>query len=198
VSASGAPLPESTAAKGTHVVLRAARPEELRRLFEWYEDPDIVAPFDTFDTEPYEEFERLMREAPHDPASTAPRFVIARAEDDRAIGFVGYYRAHPVLEIWDLWYVIADTAERGHGRGREAVGLLIDRLFEVLPGPRIGATTDVENVPSYRLLEGLGFRREGRLASVLFHHNRWHDVYVYGLTREAWRARDRSPAPAGT
>jgi ribosomal-protein-alanine N-acetyltransferase len=184
--------------RDSSIRLRASRPEELPLLYEWYENPDIVAPFDRFDTEPFEEFELKLRTVESDPASTAPRFVIARNADDRPIGFVGYYRAHPVLEIWDVWYVIGDVAERGKGLGRQAVAELVQHLFESRPIPRVGATTDIENVRSYRLLEGLGFAREGRLSEVLYHHGRWHDVFVYGLSRRAWEARGGPVPRAGT
>jgi RimJ/RimL family protein N-acetyltransferase len=67
--------------------------------------------------------------------------------------------------------------------------LLVDHLFRTEFVERVGATCDVDNVPSYRLLEGLDFRHEGTLRSALFHHGRWHDVRVYGVTRAEWVAR---------
>jgi aminoglycoside 6'-N-acetyltransferase len=99
---------------------------------------------------------------------------------------VGWYRAHPVLEYLDIWYLLGEPAERGRGLGREAVYLLVSELFRTQTVDRIGATCDVENLPSARLLERLGFRREGTLRSALFHHARWHDVHVYGITRAEW------------
>lgn len=98
-----------------------------------------------------------------------------------------------MLEYTDVWYVLGDRAVRGRGLGRESVRLLTDHLFTASAVERVGATCDVENVPSYRLLEGLGFRHEGTLRSALFHHGRWHDVRVYGVTRAEWTAK----APRG-
>jgi RimJ/RimL family protein N-acetyltransferase len=175
--------------EGRAVRLRPPHSAELRRLHDWYNDPEVVAPFDRFSTETFDEFESELRSAPGDPRSTAPRYVVALRADDRAIGFVGHYLAHPVLELLDVWYVLGDVAERGKGYGREAVELLVAHLFEESARARVGATADVDNVASNRLLEGLGFRREGTLRSSLFHHNRWHDVTVYGVTRSEWEHR---------
>jgi [ribosomal protein S5]-alanine N-acetyltransferase len=178
-----------TALEGTAVRLRAPSVDEYPLLFGWYNDPEVVAPYDRFTVDTMDSFVASIESAIDDPVSLAPRFVVERRETPGAIGFVGFYRAHPVLEYVDVWYVLGDQAARGKGYGKEAVGLLIDHLYATQSVERIGATCDVDNVPSYRLLDGLGLRREGTLRSALFHHGRWHDVHVYGVTRSEWLAR---------
>lgn len=175
-----------------HLRLRPPAKADLLAVFDWYNDPDTVAPFDRFSVDSFEEFERSVAAAPDDPASLAPRFVIERRDDGRVLGFAGHYRSHPVLGTTEVWYVLGDSSERGKGYGTEAVGLLVDYLFHRDDAARIGASCDVENVPSYRLLERLGFRREGTLRSALFHHGTWHDVAVYGVTRAEWTHRPRA------
>jgi len=177
--------------EGATVRLRPLATEELAPLFAWYNDPAIVAPYDRFTVDTMDSFVAAVEGAPNDPSSVAPRFVVERRDVPGAIGFVGYYRAHPILEYVDVWYVLGDRQARGHGYGREAVGLLVGHVFEATAIERVGATCDVENAPSYRLLDGLGLRREGTLRSALYHHGRWHDVYVYGITRSEWAERHR-------
>lgn len=183
----------STALAGPRLLLRRPTPEDVKRTFAWYNDPEIVAPFDRFSVDTLDEFERSIREAPGDPTSLAPRFVVALREGDIPIGFVGHYVPHPVLETIDVWYVIGDRSARQKGYATESMGLLVGHLFDTTPFPRVGATCDVENQPSVRLLERLGFRREGVLRSALFHHSRWHDIAVYGIIRNEWVA-SRPPA----
>lgn len=178
--------------EGAQVRLRPPKPSDYELLFSWYNDPEVIAPFDRFTVDTFDSFRKAVERAPADPASLAPRFVVELREDGRVVGLVGYYRAHPVLSLTDVWYVLGDPTVRGRGLGREAVGLLIDHLFHADALDRVGATTDVENSPSYRLLESLGFHREGTLRAGLFHHGRWHDVAVYGVTRSEWSARPRS------
>jgi RimJ/RimL family protein N-acetyltransferase len=178
--------------EGKRLRLRPPAPGDEQVLFDWYNDPETVAPFDRFDLDTFDEFRASLRTAPADPASLAPRFVVERREDGRILGFVGHYRAHPVLELVDVWYVLGDAHERGKGYGSEAVGLLVDYLFHDLPLVRVGASTDIANTASVRLLEHLGFEREGVVHSALRHHGRWHDVAVYGVSRTTWAERPRA------
>jgi RimJ/RimL family protein N-acetyltransferase len=182
----------TTVLEGPSVRLRPPAAGDLEGIFAWYNDPEVVAPFDRFSVDTFDAFARAVETARGDPVSLAPRFVVETKAAREVVGVVGHYRPHPVLEFVDVWYVLGQRAARGHGFGREAVGLLVDHLFETQALERVGATCDVENVPSIRLLEGLGFRREGTLRSALFHHTRWHDVHVYGLTRAE---RRRAAAP---
>ncbi|MCI4357992.1 MAG: GNAT family N-acetyltransferase [Thermoplasmata archaeon] len=190
MTVSGLPLLQGYALR-----LRAPARADLPKLFDWYNDPENVAPFDRFSLDTAESFEAAVLAAPDDPRSLAPRFVVERVQDGLVLGFVGHYQPHPVLETTDVWYVLGDRSQRGKGYGKEAVGLLVDYLFHEATLARVGATCDVENVASYRVLEGLRFRREGTLRSALFHHARWHDVLVYGVTRPEWAEAPRSLNP---
>jgi len=175
--------------EGTKVRLRPLEPAEFRRVFEWYSDPEAASPFDRYVTDTFEGFVRSLGEAASDPASLAPRFVVEPLSSPGAVGVVGHFVSHPVLESVELWYLIGDPKSRGLGYGKEAVGLLVDEVYRTSAVARVGISCDVDNVPSCRLAEGLGFRREGTLRAALFHHGRWHDVHTYGITREEWAAR---------
>jgi RimJ/RimL family protein N-acetyltransferase len=51
---------------------------------------------------------------------------------------------------------------------------------------RVEAFTDVENLPSQRILDKLGFQREGVLRRSNFRDGRWCDLAIYGLLRDEW------------
>ncbi|MGI0054257.1 MAG: GNAT family N-acetyltransferase [Thermoplasmata archaeon] len=175
-----------TTLRGARVDLAPVGPEVLETLYRWYQDPELVAPFDRYETDTFDAFSESVRTADGDPRSLAPRFAIERREDHQLLGCVGHYLAHPVLEYVDVWYVLGRSSERGHGYGTEAVELLIDHVFARSNIERVGATCDVENIGSKRLMEKLGLLPEGRLARALLHHGSWHDVFVYGITRSRW------------
>jgi RimJ/RimL family protein N-acetyltransferase len=186
-------VPDGSLLDGPRIQLRAPSSQDAKAIFRWYNDPEVVAPYDRFSLDRFEDFERSIREAPSDPTSLAPRYVMLLREGGSPVGVVGHYVPHPVLETVDLWYVVGERAARQKGYATEAVTLLVDHLFTTLPLPRLGATCDVANTPSIRLLERIGFRREGVLRAALFHHAQWHDIAVYGLMRE-----ERPPPPNGT
>lgn len=178
------------AVEGRSVRLRPLLPSDLEPVFAWYTDPDLVAPFDRYSVESFDSFSRSISAAASEPASLAPRYAVERKPEGDLVGVVGHYRPHPVLEYIEVWYLIGSPAARGRGIGSEAVGLLVDELFRTEPVERVGANCDVENVASVRLLEKIGMRREGTLRSALFHHGRWHDVHLYGISRS-----ERAPGP---
>ena len=177
--------------EGASVRLRPLVPPDYPTVLAWYSDPELVAPHDRFVADTPEAFAESVTSAVNDPLSLAPRFAIERRADRDLAGIVGYYRGHPVLEYIDVWYLVGSAAARGQGLGGEAVRLLVDHLFRPTSVERFGATIDVENAPSLRLIERLGFRLEGTLRSALYHHARWHDVRLYGVTRGQWA--DRAP-----
>jgi len=178
-----------TVLEGSGVRLRPLSAGDYPTVYGWYNDPDLVAPFDRYAPESYDEFVHASEAAADDPGSLAPRFAIIEQRTGELVGVVGHYVAHPVLEFVDVWYLLGNPATRGRGYGKEAVSLLVGHLFRTRSVERVGATCDVDNVASYRLVEGLGFRQEGTLRSALFHHGRWHDVRIYGITRPEWAAR---------
>ncbi len=80
---------------------------------------------------------------------------------------------------------------QGRGFGTEAVGALIDAMFE-RGLHRASATLDPDNIASAMLLERLGFRYEGRATAAAFVRGSWADDDRYAILAEeraAWLAR---------
>jgi RimJ/RimL family protein N-acetyltransferase len=95
--------------------------------------------------------------------------------------------------IATLGYTLAPT-HQGRGLATEAVGAIVDRLFDDVGVHRIEASLDPDNVPSARLLERLGFTYEGTALSAVLVGQEWVDDVRYALTvdaRAAWAARPR-------
>ncbi len=88
----------------------------------------------------------------------------------------------------------------GTGVNAEAKALIMHLGFEVLGLRRIGAYANVDNRRSKRALEKVGFVREGLLRRWHRHGDAEHDVYVYSVLAEEFRApfgvRVRGEAPA--
>ncbi len=187
--------PAAVALEGPRVRLRPPEDRDLPTVHGWYADPEVAAPFDRYATEGFEAFRTGVSAAPGDPTSLYPRFVIERRSDARPVGCVGHYRAHPVLALQEVWYLVGDPTARGAGLGSEAVRLLVGHLFRTTAIARIAASADVENVASGKLAERVGMQREGTLRSALFHHGRWHDVAVFAITRSEWTGP--APPPPG-
>ncbi len=91
-----------------------------------------------------------------------------------------------------IGYTLA-RAFQGQGLAREAVGAVVDRLFDLLHVHRIEAGLDPRNDASARVLEELGFDYEGTARSAVLHRGEWVDDARYALTAEAHRAWRERP-----
>jgi aminoglycoside 6'-N-acetyltransferase len=75
------------------------------------------------------------------------------------------------------------------GYAGEAATAVLEYLFSELCLHRIMADCDTANRASWRLLERLGFRREGHHRQSFWLGDRWGDEYLYALLAEDWRAK---------
>jgi RimJ/RimL family protein N-acetyltransferase len=93
------------------------------------------------------------------------------------------------LEIGALLF----PEHRGRGFGTAAQRLLVDYLFGTTLANRLQAITDVENLAEQRVLERIGFRREGVLRGLAFIGGRWRDGALYARLRDDPPERPTSP-----
>ena len=77
----------------------------------------------------------------------------------------------------------------GAGYMTEALTALLDHAFVVLGLHRVEADTDPRNAAAIRLLERLGFQREGLLRERWLSQGRRSDAAFYGLLRGEWKRR---------
>ncbi len=75
----------------------------------------------------------------------------------------------------------------GQGLGSEAVAAVVAFAFEKLNLHRIEADVDPRNDRSLRLLDRLGFRREGYLRERYYINGERQDAVMMGLLRLDWR-----------
>lgn len=83
-----------------------------------------------------------------------------------------------------------DPDHSGQGLATEAVLGLVRHAFEDRGVRRVIANCFADNERSWRLMERVGMRREGRFVQDSLHHSgRWLDGLAYGLLRDEWGTR---------
>lgn len=82
----------------------------------------------------------------------------------------------------------------GHGYAGEALRTLVGFAFETLDLHRLEADVDPRNLASCRVLERLGFAREGLLRERWIVDGEVSDTALYGLLRREWPG----PTPPAT
>lgn len=82
-------------------------------------------------------------------------------------------------------YIIRE-GERGQGYATEAASIAVDSLFLSRNIERVQAHTLPENVPSQKVLEKVGFKKEGELRHVAWIRGYWLNHYAWSILREEW------------
>ncbi len=77
-------------------------------------------------------------------------------------------------------------AHRGRGYGVQAQRLVTDLLFRYTLVNRVEASTDVTNIAEQKVLERLGFTREGVNRGSQYRSGRFHDLVMYSVLRKEW------------
>jgi RimJ/RimL family protein N-acetyltransferase len=172
---------------GKRVILRRITDDDWKLIEAWSQDRDaLFGPHQRFQMDMLPELKAAYAETGL-LARDSACLIIETVEGKRPIGIVRY-RPLPLpehdLPVPEVGFAVADPAARGKGYAKEALGLLLGYLFENCPTERIMAVTGSENVPSQRVLEALGFRREGVLRRAMFRGEHWSDAYIYGLLRD--------------
>lgn len=73
------------------------------------------------------------------------------------------------------------------GFAKEAMLGIVDFLFAVKNIHRIQETVDVENIASIKLIESIGFRKEGHFIENIFFNGKWGSEFQYAMLKREWQ-----------
>ncbi|WP_194905679.1 GNAT family N-acetyltransferase [Catenulispora rubra] len=118
--------------------------------------------------------------------ASGARLAVDRVSDGTFIGWCTLAGWNPDFRSASLGYCFDDAAW-GHGYATEAGRSLLEWAFDTLDLNRVQSETDTRNVGSARVLEKLGFVREGTLREDCIVNGVVSDSWVYGLLRREWR-----------
>jgi RimJ/RimL family protein N-acetyltransferase len=164
---------------GNKIRLRPIEKSDIEDLYNWWNDPEFAGEYAGDYPKSRIEVEELVKGGRF--------FIIESRLENKKIGFIAYYLVRSDYHhLFEIGYRIKPS-ERRKGFTTEAARLLIDHLFTTKKEiERIESVTDVENVPSQRVLEKNGFKREGELRKRFFNKGQYRNEYMYSLLREEW------------
>lgn len=171
------------------VRLRPLADADVPALFAVFSDEQVVRYWSTPPMREPAEAQALLDEI---RSSFAERSLfqwgVARVGDDRVVGTCTLFHLDPRNRRAEIGYALARDCW-GQGLMSEALGALVAYAFGPLDLRRLEADVDPRNAPSIRIVEKLGFVREGLL------RERWHvggeaqDSLMLGLLRREWEMR---------
>jgi RimJ/RimL family protein N-acetyltransferase len=116
---------------------------------------------------------------------TGARVAVEHVAGGAFIGWCSLSRWNPDFRSASMGYCFDDAAW-GHGYATEAAQALLEWGFNTLDMNRVQAETDTRNGASARVLEKLGFVREGTLREDCVVNGEVSDSWVYGLLKREW------------
>ena len=119
-------------------------------------------------------------------ANTWFQLAVMKTENKELIGDIGINFKQEIEQI-GLGYTIAKQ-HQGKGYASEALQAIISVLFTEMNKHRITASVDPRNLPSIRVLEKLGFRKEAHFIESYKMDDKWVDDAVYALLAKEWKA----------
>lgn len=173
------------------LLVRAFRPEDAEDLHEY------LSSAETYRFEPGEPVDRReAQELAIEMSAAADLWAVELQTEHRAIGQIYFKQAGPPhLMTWELGYIIGPRYQR-RGYASEAIPALLRNGFVAAGIHRVVAHCNPENTASWKLLEGIGFRREGLLKKQVFFHKDldgdplWTDTLVYAMLEEEFPQED--------
>ena len=167
--------------EGKNVNLRAMEKDDLPLIAEWFNRPEVFGAYNPLLQMSKADVEKMFGS----PNELKP-FIVEK-KDGTKVGFVAhFYVMHIDGRLLEIGYSFLPN-ERGKGYCTEASTIMIDYLFLSKDVGRIQAQTDERNVASQRVLEKVGFKREGVLRRSVFIRGEWRDAYIYSILREEWK-----------
>jgi aminoglycoside 6'-N-acetyltransferase len=169
-------------AETERLVVRRFRAQDAPAFAAYRSDPDVARYQSWSPPLPLKEATRLMREfAKGDPrvAGWFQYAIALREAPDVLIGDVGVL-LHDNLRQAEIGFSL-DPRYQGRGYATEAVRAMLGYLFTELKLRRVSAECDARNVPSARLLERAGFRREGLRRQHTWAKGEWTDDLLFGV-----------------
>lgn len=165
--------------------LRELLPVDAPALFAIHGDAEAMRWFGSDPLQSLAEAERMVevfagwRRLPN----PGTRWGLERLSDGALIGSCGLFNWNRAWRRCTLGYELARAAQ-GQGLMAEALCAVLAWGFDAVRGMglnRVEAMIHPNNRPSLRLVESLGFRREGLLREVAFWGGRHEDLEMYAL-----------------
>jgi len=168
-------------AEGDDVTLRTVEEDDLAFVQRVRNDPAVRQPLTLNRPANAEQVSEFFENA----ISSDDGASLLVCRDEEPMGMVALFDEHDVTGTATLAYWL-DPEYWGNGYATEAVGLLCEHAFAERRLHKLRAEVIEPNDGSQRVLEKLGFQREGLLRDEKFVGGEHVDVHRFGLLADQW------------
>ena len=167
--------------EGENITLRTIEEDDLEFITRNFNDPNVREGLSYYYPQNLEQEKKFFE----DVICADENKNMAIYNDDGQIMGVGGLESTENGETASLGIWIA-AKFHGNGYGTEASKLMTDYAFDELRFHKVYARAFEFNEGSQRIWEKLDFEKEGTLREHVYKNGDYQDVYMYGITEEAW------------
>lgn len=170
------------------LLLRPLSRHDLEFVFRHFSDPEVNRYL--LDEEPVttrEQAQAIIDFYSLPGRKSYNRWVIVRKVDARPVGTCGYHQWQTTHQRAEIGYDLEKASWR-QGIMSEALGAMLPYGFEKMRLHRVEALVYTENDASIRLLERLGFQKEGILRQYFRRGENYYDHWLLSLLKADWES----------
>lgn len=160
--------------------------EYAHLLHQWRNEP-VTLKFNPVKTRTLEELQEILRISPVtlDPLdkTVAHRWFISL--DDDIVGTVSLSEINVMMGTAEIGYMVG-KAHHGRGIATAALKLWTSMIFELTDIRKLTASVAEQNIASIRVLEKVGYKKEGFLREHYLVQNQPTNEVIFGLLRNEW------------
>ena len=163
------------------LIIRGFEPDDWKSVYEYTRDREVMK----YIPEGALSEEKAKELVNSNIGSEAEKFPVVLKNENQLIGhmvFHKYFGSHTYEIGW-----VFHPGYQHKGYATEAAKAILEYGFSEMGLHRIIATCQPENIPSYRVMEKIGMRREGYFKKCIPHGDHWWDEYYYSILEEEWK-----------
>jgi RimJ/RimL family protein N-acetyltransferase len=170
--------------------LKALKIEDTDRMFEIYSDAQVMKYWSRPPVSDHAGAQEIVQQdIDSDARGDSITWSITLKSTSELIGKCIVFNYSEANRRAETGYILRRSLWR-QGLMSEAMTAVIDFAFGNLDLYRLEADTDSQNTASLRLLEKLGFQREGLFRDRWLVNGQWQDSVMFGLLKPDWDRRD--------
>ena len=164
---------------GKHIYLRAIEPKDLEFLYELENNPEIWEVSGTLAPYSKHVLKKYLEQAHKDIYEVRQLRLCICDVSDKVVGLIDLFDFDPRNKRAGVGIIIAQSKDRNHGMGTEALQLLCDYAFKSLDLRQVYAHVGEHNEASIHLFKKLGFVQSGILEDWLRSGKEFRKVVVF-------------------
>ena len=170
---------------GKSVYLRGLEKNDLSNLKKWISDEKVTKFLETgyfppSDEKLFEQYENEMK------LQKDVSFLVLSKKENIPIGWGGLYEINWIKRSAELRFFIGETKFWKITAALESEKLLLQYAFEKLNLHKVTGGANVENKGSWKIIERIGFVKDGVLRDSVFRNGRYYDVYTYSMLEDEY------------